>query len=393
MKRAAILMLVGAALTVVSALPGARPAAAASGPVTIEITDGGYSPSTLTVPPHSTVTWVNKGTVAHTVTSDSGGRLDSPVLDPRYAYSYTFHEEGSFPYHGELRPGSTGTVVVADGAEPAPVLTPTPTPTPLPTPIPAPAVTPPPAPGPSGSGPDDPAPPASDTGVAAGEQQVVVPQARAVPPDGGVPEAPESAAASATTVTVDAGNEWFGEPGYQSGVYAVTVQTGDTVQWNVIEGFHNVYECGGNWGDAPGCGSAAWNSELLTEGGSFSQTFTTAGLYHYLCTIHPATMRGKIVVEAGDASDSSPTPTPVADDTNTGDIGDTDALAPPPASAAGPASAPAPVVAGEAAMPNGGGAPPPAGGMPTAPFFVAAALTLAASGLIFWRWKHVSTER
>jgi hypothetical protein len=135
---------------------------------------------------------------------------------------------------------------------------------------------------------------------------------------------------------------------------------------------------------------------VLTSGSTFAYTFDTAGTFYYLCTIHPQTMRGKVVVEAGDSASEDPTPTPVADDTNSGDVsagGDADGTDATPTSAENPAANPDAAVAGEAALPNGGGAPPFDGGMPTTPFFVAAAVAFAASGLIFWRWKQVSTER
>jgi plastocyanin len=213
--------------------------------------------------------------------------------------------------------------------------------------------------------------------------------AQSAPASESVPEAPQSVAASNGSVLIDAGNEWFGDPSFQGGVYEITVHAGDTVQWNVTEGIHNVYECGDNWSNvSSSCDGSAWSSDqVLTSGSTFAYTFDTAGTFYYLCTIHPQTMRGKIMVEAQDEGQTTtPTPTPAADDS--ADTGSAVGGA-----ADDAASNPGSVVAGEAALPNGGGAPPVGGGMPTTPFFVAAAVAFAASGLIFWRWKQVSAER
>jgi len=45
------------------------------------------------------VTWTNNDAVAHTVTSDSGGELNSGVLQPGDSYTYTFNSAGNFYYH------------------------------------------------------------------------------------------------------------------------------------------------------------------------------------------------------------------------------------------------------------------------------------------------------
>ncbi|MCH8007493.1 MAG: hypothetical protein IIC91_01375 [Chloroflexi bacterium] len=99
------------------------------------------------------------------------------------------------------------------------------------------------------------------------------------------------------TVNVEAGSEWFGNAGFQSGSYEITINAGDTVQWNIVESVHTVYECGDNWNRANDCAGAAWNSDILQAGGIYSQRFSAAGTYYYLCTLHPLTMRGTVTVE------------------------------------------------------------------------------------------------
>jgi len=60
----------------------------------------------------------------------------------------------------------------------------------------------------------------------------------------------------------------------------VTVQVGDTVQWNWA-GNHHTSTSG-----TPGHPDGMWDSGLLNVGSTFSFTFTTAGTFNYYCTPH-----------------------------------------------------------------------------------------------------------
>src|SRR5687768_14435475 len=65
----------------------------------------------------------------------------------------------------------------------------------------------------------------------------------------------------------------------------VTVEVGDSVTW-------------ANSDDAPHTSTsetAAWDSGVLGEGGTFQHTFNQAGLYPYFCGIHSG-MRGAVLV-------------------------------------------------------------------------------------------------
>lgn len=84
----------------------------------VSVTNGSYSPETITVPVGTTVTWTNNGTVQHTVTADDD-LFDSGLLDVGGTFSYTFNEEGTFPYYciphgGPGGEGMSGTVIVTD---------------------------------------------------------------------------------------------------------------------------------------------------------------------------------------------------------------------------------------------------------------------------------------
>ncbi len=131
------------------------------------------------------------------------------------------------------------------------------------------------------------------------------------------------------TLNVEAGNEWFGASGNQNGADEITINAGDTVQWNVVEGVHTVYECGEDWNKANGCAGAAWSSDILQTGEIFSQRFSAAGTYYYLCTLHPLTMRGAVTVE-GSASPNAAAPAATSTGPTTPSTGNPSASSPPP---------------------------------------------------------------
>ncbi len=61
---------------------------------------------------------------------------------------------------------------------------------------------------------------------------------------------------------------------------------------------HNVVECGANFSKGLACtggGGPDWASSTQVSG-TFARSFDTEGEFYYLCTVHPTTMRGKIVV-------------------------------------------------------------------------------------------------
>ena len=92
-------------------------------------------------------------------------------------------------------------------------------------------------------------------------------------------------AAADQTVLMDGGH--FVPP-------TVEISVGDTVTWTNRDALLH---------DASGDG---WATEQITDDESDSVTFSTAGSYDYLCTIHPS-MTGTVVVLAAGAT---PTPPP-----------------------------------------------------------------------------------
>jgi len=80
-------------------------------------TDTCYSPSELTIPVGSNVTWLNDGGVIHTVTSGNplegpDGIFDSGIIMSGDTFSYTFSEAGNYQYYCTIHPWMTGTVIV-----------------------------------------------------------------------------------------------------------------------------------------------------------------------------------------------------------------------------------------------------------------------------------------
>ncbi|MFI5203226.1 MAG: cupredoxin domain-containing protein [Flavobacteriales bacterium] len=82
------------------------------GPNEVFITGGEFSPSSLTVSVGTKVTWTNKESSAHTVTSDSGPMLSSIDMGKTQTYTFTFFTAGTYPYHCKFHSSMKGTVVV-----------------------------------------------------------------------------------------------------------------------------------------------------------------------------------------------------------------------------------------------------------------------------------------
>jgi amicyanin len=97
--------------------------------------------------------------------------------------------------------------------------------------------------------------------------------------------------------------------GYAFTPRSLTISAGDTVTWtNRDQAPHDVKTTSG---------PASIHSPMLAKGGSWSHTFTAAGTYGYLCTVHPG-MTAELVVEPAAAPATHapvhhhPTPAPAA---------------------------------------------------------------------------------
>ncbi len=85
---------------------------AVEGVTQVRLQDFAFSPANIVVDVGATVTWTNYDGVAHTVTSDQGEELKSPLFGQDGTFSYTFDEPGEYFYHCEPHPNMKGLVTV-----------------------------------------------------------------------------------------------------------------------------------------------------------------------------------------------------------------------------------------------------------------------------------------
>ncbi|MEB8340346.1 cupredoxin domain-containing protein [Streptomyces endophyticus] len=86
---------------------------------------------------------------------------------------------------------------------------------------------------------------------------------------------------------------------YKFGPRTLTIPVGDSVTWvNQDTAPHDVKTTSG---------PASIHSPMLDKGGTWSYTFTKAGSYGYVCTVHPG-MTGGIVVKAAAPATRAPAP-------------------------------------------------------------------------------------
>lgn len=78
---------------------------------TLTIDNFTFAPSALTIAPGTTVTWINRDDIPHTVTSTTK-LFRSPALDTGQSFSFTFSQNGRYTYFCSLHPHMTGTIVV-----------------------------------------------------------------------------------------------------------------------------------------------------------------------------------------------------------------------------------------------------------------------------------------
>ena len=83
----------------------------APSPTSTEISGFAFVPATITIPVGTTVTWFNKDSVAHTVSSREGV-FDGGNLSGGATFRYTFDQSGSFEYYCKIHPNMKGEVIV-----------------------------------------------------------------------------------------------------------------------------------------------------------------------------------------------------------------------------------------------------------------------------------------
>jgi plastocyanin len=98
--------------------------------------------------------------------------------------------------------------------------------------------------------------------------------------------------AAADTINVEVRNNFYvvisSVPG--QGTNTATINVGDTVVWTWIGNFHSVTETNG-----------LFDSLVHNAPFTFQFTFTNAGTYNYMCTVHGPHMSGQIIVAGAPA--------------------------------------------------------------------------------------------
>ena len=78
-----------------------QPATAPASAAMVEIKGFAFNPATITISKGTTVTWTQKDSAPHTVTTDI---FDSGRLSQGQAFSYTFNQAGTFEYRCTIHP-------------------------------------------------------------------------------------------------------------------------------------------------------------------------------------------------------------------------------------------------------------------------------------------------
>jgi len=102
-----------AALASTPCLAESPNSAAANPAATVSMDHSTFIPSEITVAPGTTVTWVNNGTMPHTVVNQS---FRSKFLVKDAKFSFTFTTPGDYDYLCSIHPNMKGKIIVKPGA-------------------------------------------------------------------------------------------------------------------------------------------------------------------------------------------------------------------------------------------------------------------------------------
>lgn len=108
-----VLVLTALVMGIFSVLGGTSLSAQQVSPAATEVKIDNFSfgPGVLTVAAGTTVTWINRDDIPHTVVSTEGA-FKSKVLDTDEKFSFTFAKAGTYPYFCSIHPKMTGKVIV-----------------------------------------------------------------------------------------------------------------------------------------------------------------------------------------------------------------------------------------------------------------------------------------
>jgi len=86
--------------------------AAVEGVTQVRLENIAFAPANIVVDAGTTVTWTNYDSASHTVTSDSGDELESPLLGQNGTFTHAFDVAGEYYYHCVPHPNMRGLVTV-----------------------------------------------------------------------------------------------------------------------------------------------------------------------------------------------------------------------------------------------------------------------------------------
>ena len=119
MRRSVSVVILATVLTIgfVGAVEGRRGFALSAqekmSTMAVQIDNFSFGPVALTVPVGTTVTWIKRDDIPHTVVStDDSKTFKSKVLDTDEKFSFTFSKVGTYPYFCSIHPKMTGKVIV-----------------------------------------------------------------------------------------------------------------------------------------------------------------------------------------------------------------------------------------------------------------------------------------
>lgn len=219
-------------------VPVVPPTVPPVGPSDVAIVDNAYDPGNLSVSVGQAITWVNTGALPHTVTAVDGA-YDSSIMMPGETFQLSFGAPGTYDYICTIHPGMAGVVLVTGEGTGGPAIVTTP----------------------------DPGTATSSSGGA--------------PPPVDAAAAAESPSVQRAIKSVRVIDNAF-EPG------DIQAETGQTIRWS-------------NAGVLPHTVTAqdqSFDSGILEKGAEFRMSFDTAGIYAYVCSLHPEMVGTITVVDA-----------------------------------------------------------------------------------------------
>ncbi|VVB54786.1 Copper binding proteins, plastocyanin/azurin family [uncultured archaeon] len=80
--------------------------------VNVDVKDFAFSPQDVRVKVNDVVVWTNRDSVPHAIVSDSGGELNSALLNNGETFSHLFKSAEVVNYHCSVHPSMKGTVTV-----------------------------------------------------------------------------------------------------------------------------------------------------------------------------------------------------------------------------------------------------------------------------------------